>query len=613
MLKKLLCLMMALVMLCLPLALTSCEEEKTAEVVDMSERDEIYLTLYTITDEKTTEEGILRVQEALNEIIFDRYKAHLVLKCYTRDEYQQKLDELYEEFAKLEEEERLEAAKKKEEEQKIREEEKNLTTAEKRKREEERRKAELAAKEQAALEEAARLERIKNGEEDPINGPQLDIFYLPDADSYYAAAADEKLISLDNYLKVDFKEMYDYLSKNLLTNATIAYDEEDAKLYGIPNNCVTAGEGWYYVINTDLVKKYGFEINAAAPQLSDFAAYAQTIADSEPGVIPVANPAPANGIDFYGDVAGFPIAASNAEYGPFESRGVLLTYGENSAARKHFSYMAQFREKGWFIDRATTANDNFFLDFRQGTAEDAAEWEKEGYTVLTYRRSVTETALCRNGFWGISSYCDENYQMRAMEILQALYTNVDLHNIFAFGVLGEDYVVNEDGVTVTRLTDDYVMDFATTGNTLLGYLPEGYPVDYVEQARLINRGARLSGFSSFCMLLDRDEQEWYDEICSLEDEYVAAYEKLCKGTSDWEQICDDLNKKLEDMDISGFVSDVVTDRFRPAAKKVREADKSNYSAEQIYLQSEYDKLVSGGLITEDGDATMDNVPANPAE
>lgn len=602
MMKKLFSLFLVLAMLCLPLALTACEDEGPATVEDKSERAEIYLTLYTITDEKTTQDAIERVQNAMNKILVDRYKTHIVLKCFTEDEYQAQLDQLYAAFAAEEAEELKRAAEEKEAEKKRKEEEKNLTSSEKRKLEEQRKREEEEAKAKAEEEEAARLERIKNGEEDPISGPQLDIFYLPTKEAYYTAAAEEKLVSLDTYLKVDFKEMYDYLSKNLLTNATVAYDEGDASLYGIPNNGVIAENGWYYVINTELVNKYGFKLNTAAPQMSEFAEYAAIIKAQEPGVIPIANPAPANNVDFYNDVAGFPIAVNNSEYGPFEGRGVLLTYSENSLIRNHFSYMADFRAAGYFIDRPTTANDNFFLDFRQGSAADVEQWKSEGYTVLTYRRPSTKIDLCRNGFYGISSFCDEDYQMRAMEVIQALYTNRDLHNLFAFGEADVDYTVNEDGVTVTRISDEYVMDFETTGNTLLGYLPAGYDVNYIQTAQAANRDARLSGFSSFCLVMDQDEQEWYDEILTLENECVAAYDRLCKGVSDWEQICNALDAKLEAVDLTGFVDDVITERYRSAAKKIREADKDNYTVNEVYYQSEYDALMSaGGKEEENGD------------
>ncbi|MBQ2253251.1 MAG: hypothetical protein II328_04630, partial [Clostridia bacterium] len=567
-----------------------------------SERAEIYLTLYTITDEKTTEDGILRVQKALDEIIYNRYKTHLVLKCFTLDEYEKQLEKLYAEFEKLEEAKREEAAKEKEEEKKRQEAEKNLSKAEKRKLEEERKKAQEEEERLAAEEEAARLERIKNGEEDPISGPQLDIFYLPTADAYYNAIANEQLLPLDNFLKVDFKEFYDYLSSNLLTNATLAYDEEDAQLYGIPNNRAVTSDGWYYVFNTKLAKKYKVDLTQAAPQFSDFMDAIHKVAEKEEGVIPIANPAPVNNVDFYNDIEGFPIAVNNSEYGVFEARGVMQTYGENSIARTHFAYMAELREAGYFVDREMTTKDQFFLDMRQGSVEDVAKWQEEGYTVLTYRRPATQIEACRNGFFGISAYCDEEYQSRAMEVLQMLYSNEAVHNLFAFGQQDIDYTLNEDGVTVTSINDEYVMDFETTGNLLIGYLPEGYDVDYIENARAANRAARLSGFSSFFLLLDEDDQEWFDEILALEKDCLKAYEEMCKGTPDWEKMCNDLNEELDSVDFTGFINEILAPSFRSAAKQVRSADGVNYQNDPIYLESEYQALLQGGLINEDGDA-----------
>lgn len=610
--QKLLCLLMAILMICPLFTLTSCVDDSEAEVTDMSERSEIYLTLYTITDEKTTEEGILRVQKEIDKILFERYKTHIVLKCFTADEYEKELNKLYKKFEKLEEEELEAAAKEKEEEKKRQEAEKNLTKAEKRKLEEERRKAEAEAERLAEEEEAARLERIKNGEEDPISGPQLDIFYLPTADAYYNAIAEEKLLPLDNFLKVDFKEFYDYLSSNLLTNATLAYDEEDAQLYGIPNNRAVTGEGWYYVFNTKLAKKYKVDLDNPSPQFSSFMDVIHKVAEKEKDIIPIANPAPVNNVDFYNDIEGFPIAVNNSEYGVFEARGVMQTYSENSIARTHFANMAELREAGYFVDREMTTKDKFFLDMRQGSVEDVAKWQEEGYTVLTYRRPSTQIEACRSGFYGISAYCDEEYQTRAMEVLQMLYSNQEIHNLFAFGQQDIDYTLNEDGITVTAINDEYVMDFETTGNLLLGYLPEGYDVDYIENARAANRAARLSGFSSFFLLLDEDDQEWFDEILALEKECLKAYDEMCKGNADWEKMCNDLNKELDSVDISGFITEILAPSFRSAAKQVRSADDVNYQNAPIYLESDYQALLQGGLINEDGE-TVDDTDASTEE
>ena len=194
---------------------------------------------------------------------------------------------------------------------------------------------------------------------------------------------------------------------------------------------------------------------------------------------------------------------------------------------------------------------------------------------------------------------------------------VELNLIFAKARLAYDMnasvpVLNEDGITVTAINDEYVMDFETTGNLLLGYLPEGYDVDYIENARAANRAARLSGFSSFFLLLDEDDQEWFDEILALEKECLKAYDEMCKGTPDWEKLCNDLNEELDDVDISGFITEILAPSFRSAAKQVRSADDVNYQNAPIYLESDYQDLLQGGLINEDGE-TVDDTDASTEE
>ncbi len=554
--KKLFCLMMACLMLCLPL-LTSCGNNGEATVVDESERPELTLTFHTITDDSTTEAGIARVQSEINAILYNRYKTRLELKCYSESEYMSKIEALYAD---------IDAA------------------------------------------------------EDPAASPQLDIFYLPTEEAYVSAAANGRLLALDSYLKVEFKEFNDYLNQNLLAGASIAIDDSGAALYGLPNNKLIADEGWYYVIDQTLADKYGFEEitgknleshiqKNTAPQFSAFAVYAAVIAEQEKeaGVIPIANPAPINGVDFYDDIQGFPIATNRTtEYGAYDGRGILQTYGENSVLRKHFELMASFRDAGYFVDRELTAEDRFFLDVRQGSAEEVQAWKDAGYTVLTYRLPTAQINLCREGFYAVSASCPEDNRSRAVEVLQALYTNPDVHNLFAYGVEGIHYEVverdeNEKPLLIKRIVTDakdvYVMDVDKSGNSLIGLALEERGLGYAKQVQDINRFSRLSGFASFALILDEDDQEWYDEIAVVEAECIAAYEKLWRGTSDWKTICDELNRKLDAADLAGFIEEVCMETFSGAAKKARDTDKMNYPGTPVYFQSELDAAegqISGG-------------------
>lgn len=576
--KRLTCLFFALLMCLMPFVLSACSDETDKETADESERDEIYLTFYAITDSKTNEEGLKRTQEAINEVLVDRFKTHLVLKLYTADEYQAALDEQYAEFERIDAEEAERAAK--------------IASGEIVEEEspEEDPEAEIAEEEVEKTPEEL--------EEEARTGPQIDILYIDGAEKYYDYINKGWLLPLDSYIKLDYKILQDYLCQNLLTSAKVSGTDEEAATYGIPNNVAVADEGWYYVFDTALAEKHGFDLNINPPQLSVFASYADEIAATEPGVIPVANPAPANGVDFLGDMPGFPISVNNSEYGYFEARGVSQTYGANSALRRHFETMAHFRSSGYFADRPMTTSDRFFMDLRAGTSEDAALWESQGYTVITYRRPTAENARSLSGLYGISSRTAEDYADRAMEILSYFYTNAAFHNLLTYGVQGTNYEVNEDGRTVRLIRDDYVMDFNRSGNTILGYFPEGFAADYKDRMTALNRASKLSGFSSFYLALDEDEQEWFDQFLQQKARYQSEYEALWHGVSDWEARCDTLNTQLDALDLEGFITDVLADKYKEAAKEIRSADKNNYLTDQVYYLDELERRIEEGEMIE---------------
>ncbi|MBQ2730593.1 MAG: hypothetical protein IJF24_01060, partial [Clostridia bacterium] len=63
---------------------------------------------------------------------------------------------------------------------------------------------------------------------------------------------------------------------------------------------------------------------------------------------------------------------------------------------------------------------------------------------------------------------------------------------------------------------------------------------------------------------------------------------------------------------SGFITEILAPSFRSAAKQVRSADDVNYQNAPIYLESDYQDLLQGGLINEDGE-TVDDTDASTEE
>ena len=101
--KRLLCLLMALIML-LSLCMTACSsEEETAEEGEAAEaevqRRNLYLTIYAIKGKNTTDEALKIVEKQISNYCIAKYKTAIELRFFDENEYQAALNDMYDKFA----------------------------------------------------------------------------------------------------------------------------------------------------------------------------------------------------------------------------------------------------------------------------------------------------------------------------------------------------------------------------------------------------------------------------------------------------------------------------------------------------------------------------------
>ena len=110
--KRLISLMLAMVML-LSLCMTACSSETPSETAEGEEgvavetqRKNLALTIYAITDGKTTDEGLAIVEEKISNYCVAKYKTAIDLRFFTEEEYQAGLNDMYDKFAAKEAEQK---------------------------------------------------------------------------------------------------------------------------------------------------------------------------------------------------------------------------------------------------------------------------------------------------------------------------------------------------------------------------------------------------------------------------------------------------------------------------------------------------------------------------
>lgn len=546
--KRILTMLLATLML-VPALLTSCSggaqatQQGTAAQVE-AKRGTVWLRMYAITDERTTDDAVARVEEAVNRLTYLRYKTYLDLKFCTADEYQKAQDDAQAQFdANAAEasriEESLEASRRAEKAA-----EKKLSPEELRKK---RQQDRLAAKESiraSKAEEQARLDRIARGEEEPpapIGELQMDLVFIESFDKLVEMIDNERLVSLDRYLEENYTIFSDYIQAAVMAGVKNA---GNGTTYAIPTNSIITPEGSFMLFNGEVVKSLGLEeAISKVKKLSDVTEILAIVKQQRPDLIPVEKPVTTIAdYDFYGE-NGSAFGAANYEDVWLNLSGQAEQIN-GATLQDHYQLMYDWRLAGYFTlgagftkddapevittphegDAAALANKQYFMTVVDGSFYDVETWENEGYYVVTHKSPEYTTENSLKTFFGISA--NSTQKDRAMEILKMMTTDPELKNVLQFGIEDVDYSVNEDKVTITQFSKDYFMDFYGTGNTYIGYIPEEMGADYVSKALEMSKKAKINAFLGYDPRFTDEEAKMYQEMTEAAQEI---FQQLCNG------------------------------------------------------------------------------------
>ena len=460
--KRLQCLFLAFVLLATCFTV-SCGKEENVDTITLNDGSNkapaMTITLWGIKGENTTDEAVALVQEKMSSITQSEFNTALQLNLFTEDEYlealEAKLDEISEQKKlELAEEERLEAIKKLY--KKGKEEESVVTVAE----------------DVTSVNEYGLVEVIYP-EPEPA---QLDIFYIPDYDTFVEYKSQGHLSALDTELSSTGKLMTSYIHPNILSAGML-----DNVTYAILNNR-PIGQYTYMLLNKDLLDKYYYDVN----DITNFSAadeFIMDIAANEPGIVPVLGDFDPIGVEYFTpdseeSVVGNMLAAgakkSKSAYGPPTVLFSKTNYVD------HLKQIKKYQSLGYLGD-GTAEIGNFAVGVVKGNAADVSKY-REKYEVVVLQKPHIDNSVISNMF-AISSYTKDI--TRSMEVLCAINTNSELRNAFAYGVEDVHYVLDENGV-VTKLNNDYDVSLEQTGNMFITYPPEGSTPDVWEICKAQN-------------------------------------------------------------------------------------------------------------------------------
>lgn len=455
------------------LILTSCGGSSSDDDNDDTSyvaNSPITLSIYSITDESTTDEAIKLVQDAMNEYTENRYNTHIELHLYTEDEYYGVLDE----------------------------------------------KLEKGSGRQPAAEEGSKYP----GEAEN----QCDIFLVTNFDKLSEYAENKYTSDVGIYLENDYKLINKYINESLMNAASINWVKS-----WLPNNSIIGGEYTYLLVNRALMEKYYYS-ESDVSSLSGLDEFVTRIAANEPGYIPVYNePAdltqPLN--DSISIIGAF--VANSASQSTLTTPKVRLDVGQYKSRE---TTLCKWYSSGMITvgnDYALPEGQNVAAAFIKGEYNFAEKYEDE-YCVITYRKPVASSTNMYSSGYCINSASKDTG--RCMEILADLATKSTLCNIFQYGVEGIHYEVDDLTGIYNIISDDYSMDLKNTGNMFL--LKQSDKMDeqmlaYSENnwalAKAKNLDTVVSPWAAFSITkIDKETEPDYQFIYS--DELISNLERI---------------------------------------------------------------------------------------
>ncbi len=314
---------------------------------------------------------------------------------------------------------------------------------------------------------------------------QIDIMYVGEGHKYRAYADNGWLYALDGMIADSAVELTYYIDEVLLSSAK--YREVT---YGVPNRS-TIGEYIYLAVDKDLAESYDMDLSTFENSLYSnncykfleyvYAAYTAGTTnvkpiycdedvdleelnllhfwsydiDSVPGRF-VLNP---ETFSLFGSFY-FAEFTQGAEIG---NTNMLTStrYQQMLAKKLHYTTTENYL--------TTNASEETAVRIVKGGLEERAKLEAAGKTVLTVKAPrVTDEEVFGNMFSVGSFTVDPE---RCMEVIAYINTNVEFRNLLQYGIEGVNYTWDEETHTYVTMTEDnvYVMDVEKTGNVFIAY------------------------------------------------------------------------------------------------------------------------------------------------
>ncbi len=242
----------------------------------------------------------------------------------------------------------------------------------------------------------------------------------------------------------------------------------------------------------------------------------------------------------------------------------------NTYATDKYKEMAEkaydWNQKGYFMPDSTTnttprqdifrANTAFsyYGNYHPGTATQETMNSGMDITAIPIGKSMVSTSSVNFCQWVIPAQC-ENPE-KALAVLNLLYSNADVQNLFRYGIEGKDYAVTDgiasypDGVTSDSV--GWGNEMWLTGNGSVSYPWCTDPENVYEKYTEFNDTAKKSPLYGFVYDASNVKNE-ITAVTNVTDKYKAIIEN---GDTDPAESLSQFNEELETAGIGNIIDDM---------------------------------------------------------
>ncbi len=525
--KKITTLLLLSAMLLSSLASCGQETDSATEAQEKAEEKTATITLTAITGDSTTPEAIAAVQEALNKLTKSEHKTQVILQLKTADEYEEYIESQVEEIeAKIAE--KKAAEEKRKAEAKAQREAEKLANQKKKKRS----KWTTTTKEETTV-DTAETQAMTEDEYGrtvvkypDLEGATLDILFITGEDMLNEYIEKGWLAPLTSEMTNDAKILNKYIYPTILSAG-----KQGNNTYAIPNNRVI-GEYTYLLIDKTLAEKYELDMEEV-DTLTDCEAFLDAVIANEPDYMPLNTEVELNYLQYCGEEGSLLGAVISSTY-QHSIRAMPKNLLDNKNYVAHEALLDKLTAGGYIGE-----GEKYAIEVRKGyiTSPEEENWA-ENYEVVVYEKPIADESIYE-GMFAVSAYASD--VTRAMEIVTMLNTNAELRNIYAFGVEGVNYELNEDG-TVHMLNDEWSMNFYHSGNTLIGASPETLPANYAQIGIMQNIESLLNPYFKWNFVPTEENPTIVDEYLKLSDKYMEGFNTATDKVAYVESVKDEMGE-----------------------------------------------------------------------